>query len=218
MASTPVLPTTLGDAAARQVGQRHQDDCAAFHHLAPLADAPAAVGAGGGGHLPPEPGQGPGVDQGHLHRAPDREPVATHLCRLRRPATRILPERGQHDCGHPHPHFRPLQQPARPDQGTAAPDHRDHQGAPGKRADQQPRLRPAGERGRRTARVPADRRPDAGRPGRAADQGVEGAGLLPDPPARDRRLRPRVHAPRRAAAAHHQPVWLAVPSPGAAFR
>ena len=41
---------------------------------------------------------------------------------------------------------------------------------------------------------------DARRPGRAHRARVEGAGLLPRAPARDRRLRPRVHAARRAAA------------------
>jgi hypothetical protein len=40
-------------------GQRHQDRSAAFHHLAALAGAPAAVAAGRGRHLPPEPGQEP---------------------------------------------------------------------------------------------------------------------------------------------------------------
>ena len=50
---------------------------------------------------------------------------------------------------------------------------------------------------------------DAGRSRRVADQGLEGAGLLPRPSARHRRLRPRMHPPRRAAADRH-PVRDAV--------
>lgn len=109
-----------------------------------------------------------------------------------------------------HTRVSTLQQPARPDQGTASPDDRDDQGEAGKRADQQPGLRPAGQRRPRAGHLPADRRAHAGRPRRAADQGLEGARVLPDPSAGDRRLRPRVHAPRRAAA-HGEPVRLAVP-------
>ena len=56
---------------------------------------------------------------------------------------------------------------------------------------------------------PLHRRAHARRHGRTAEQGVEGARLLPHPPAGDRRLRPRMHAARRAAA-HGQPVRLAV--------
>jgi hypothetical protein len=62
------------------------------------------------------------------------------------------------------------------------------------RAHQQPGLRPARQRGRRAARLPADRRADARRPGRAADQGLEGAAFF-HASARHRRLRPRMHAP-----------------------
>ena len=46
----------------------------------------------------------------------------------------------------PHARLRPVQQPARPDQRAAAPGHRDDQGTPGKRADQQPGLRSACQR------------------------------------------------------------------------
>ena len=52
--------------------------------------------------------------------------------------------------------------------------------------------------------------PDAGRSRRADRQGLEGAGVLPRPSARHRRVRPRVHAPRRAAA-DRDAVRLAVP-------
>ena len=56
----------------------------------------------------------------------------------------------------------------------------------------------------------AQRSADAGRSRRADRPGVEGAGLLPRAPARDRGVRARVHAPRRAAADRHA-VRLAVP-------
>jgi len=45
---------------------------------------------------------------------------------------------------------------------------------------------------------------------RTADQGLERAGLLPRPPRCDRRLRPRMHPPRRAAADRFA-VRLAIP-------
>jgi hypothetical protein len=53
-------------------------------------------------------------------------------------------------------------------------------------------------------------RADAGRPRRAHREGLEGAGVLPRAPARDRRVRARVHAPRRPAA-HGHALRLAVP-------
>ena len=57
-------------------------------------------------------------------------------------------------------------------------------------------------------------RPSPARPPRTTwtpdHQGVEGAGLLPDPPRGRRRVRPRMHPPRRAAT-DGQPVRLAVP-------
>ena len=56
----------------------------------------------------------------------------------------------------------------------------------------------------------AHRRADARRSGRADRPGLEGAGVLPGPSRGDRRLRPRMHVSRRAAANRH-PVRLAVP-------
>ena len=47
---------------------------------------------------------------------------------------------------HPHPRLRSLQQPARPGPRATAPDDREHEGAPGERDHQQPRLRPAAQR------------------------------------------------------------------------
>ena len=87
---------------------------------------------------------------------------------------------------------------------------RDGEGAAGERADQQRELRPAQQRRAGDARHDAHGRADARRPRRADREGVEGAGVLPRASARDRGVRPRVHAPRRAAA-DGDAVRLAVP-------
>ena len=58
---------------------------------------------------------------------------------------------------------------------------------------------------------------DAGRSRRADRQGLEGAVVLPRPPARHRRVRPRVHAPRRAAS-DRQRCSARRSSPGAGCR
>ena len=93
---------------------------------------------------------------------------------------------------------------------AAAPDHRDDQGAPGERADQQQGVRPARQRGRRAA----DQDPLTGAPTPDdLDELItrvwkEPAFFLAHP-AGHRRVRPRMHAPRRAAA-DGQPVRLAV--------
>ena len=61
----------------------------------------------------------------------------------------------------------------------------------------------------RTAHLHHRRPAHSGRLRRADHQGLEGAGLLPDPPERGRRLRARVHPPWRPAG-DGQPVRLAV--------
>ena len=167
------------------------------------------MGSGRGRHLSPQSGQGSRIHQGHLHGAPDRKPVAAHLRQLRRKAARIFPQRGQHHPRRAHPHLRSVQQPARPDQGTTAPDDRDHQGKPGKRTHQQPGLRIAVTSDGRATHLPADRRTHARRSGRTAHQGLERACLLPGAPAGDCGVWPRGHAPRHATA-HGEPVWFAV--------
>ena len=148
----------------------------------------------------------------------DRNPdLPGDLRRLRSESARIFPQGGHHRPRRADARLRPLQPAVRSGSGTAPPADRAGEGAPGRRADQQCRIRPAGERRAVAADQDAQGPADARRSRRASDQGVEGAGLLPRPSARDRRLRPRMHAPRRAAA-DRQPVRRASSSPGAAFR
>ena len=84
------------------------------------------------------------------------------------------------------------------------------EGAAGERAHQQRGLRPAQQRRRRPCASRRARSADARRSRRAHRHGVEGAGVLPRAPARDRGVRSRVHA-SRSAAADREPVRLAVP-------
>lgn len=100
-------------------------------------------------------------------------------------------------------------QPTRPGHPAAAVDHRDHQGAPGVGAGQQPRVRPAVAGDARADDSDAHRGAHPRRPGRIDHQGVEDAQLLLYPSAGRRRLRPRGHLPRRAAGGG-QPVRGAV--------
>ena len=170
------------------------------------------MGSGRGRHLSPQSGQGSRIHQGHLHGAPNRKPVAAHFCQLRRKAARIFPQRGQHHSRRAHPNLRSVQQPARPDQGTVAPDDRDHQGKPGKRTHQQPGLRSAVAGHRRATHLPVDRRTHARRSGRTAHQSLERARLLPGAPTGHRSLWPRGHAPR------HTACLVRSSSPGAVCR
>ena len=92
------------------------------------------------------------------------------------------------------------------------------QGAPGERAHQQPGLRPARTTSRRRMRIRTRKGPPT--PDDLDEllaQRLEGAGLLPRPPARHRGVRPRVHAPRRAAADRAR-CSARRSSPGAACR
>ena len=59
---------------------------------------------------------------------------------LRGVAAGVLPQLGIDRRRHPHQGLRPVQQPVRPDRRAAPADHRDDQGAAGKRADQQRRI------------------------------------------------------------------------------
>ena len=166
------------------------------------------MAARGSGYLPPQSREkSEGCARGLL--AARRVGTAANVRRLRRPAARVFSQCRQHGARRAHARVGPVQQPARPDQGAAAPDHRDDQGAPGKRTDQQSRLRPAGQRARRPAHFYADGRAHAGRPRRTADESVEGTGLFPRAPAGDCRFWARMHAPRRAAT-DRQPVRFAV--------
>ena len=110
--------------------QCHQEHRAARHDHAAMADPDAAVGARRGGHLPPEPSEGPQLGHG-CHPAEGRVRAADDLCRLLRDATGVLPQHGRNHCRHPHTYLGPLQQPVRPDRRADPPHDRDRQRAPG---------------------------------------------------------------------------------------
>ena len=78
--------------------------------------------------------------------------------------------------------------------------HREREGKAGERTAQQCRLWLAEQRCRLAEDQDAQGRANAGRSGRAADQGLERALVLPGASARHRGLWARVHAARRAAA------------------
>ena len=120
-----------------------------------MAGASPAVGSGRGRHLPPE--QGVDVDSIDVGLpAPGRVRATADLRALRRIPPGVLPQLGRHRARRPHKGLRPLLEPLRPDQGAAAADHRDDQGAPGGRVDQQRRLRHAGQRRPRADHPHAD--------------------------------------------------------------
>ena len=134
---------------------------------------------------------------------------AGDLRRLCRQSARVFPQGGDDRPRRADPRLRPLQPAVRPGAGAAAAPDREGEGEAGERAHQQRRIRAPRQRRAVAAHPHPQRAADAGRPRRASDQGVEGAGLLPRASARHRRLRPRVHPPRRAAADRH-PVRHAV--------
>src|SRR5690606_37924039 len=130
-------------------------------------------------------------------RARRRTRPARHVRRLRALAPRVRAERGADRPARPHPRRRPLQPADGPGRAAAPADHRGAARAPGARAGQQPRLRPAAQR-RPVAAHPHPHRPaHPRRHGRPARPRLEGAGVLPRPPEGDRRVRPRVQRPRR---------------------
>ena len=187
----------LSDVGARQLANATKSAPQLSTHHPAMAGAPAQLGAGRGRHLPAEPG-------GRIPRRSTSPawPATSRSCRRRSSPYEEapqgdLPERGVHDPGRPHARARSLLEPVRPDQGAAAADHRDDQGAAGERADQQPRATGCCTRSRtRSGSADPDRPADPGRPGQLDHQGVEGARVLPDPPRGDRRVRPGVHPPR----------------------
>ncbi len=111
-----------------------------------------------------------------------------HLRRLRGRAPRVRTEHRPDRPAHPHPRGRPLQPAHEPDRAPVAAHGRGAQGAPGARADQQPRLRSAPQLRVRPAAAAARRRAGPRRPGRAAQQAARHQ-AAPRPPARDLRVR-----------------------------
>ena len=198
---------TLSESAAQAARQCDEDAGAMGRHHAALSGQFPDLDAGRSGHLPPEQGQG-----GRASRPPTSNAArrATAIPTCRRPivdydrqSARIFPQGGDHCPRRADPRLRPLQPAVRSGAGAAAPADREGQG------EQEAELINNAEYGLLASAAPSQRistrkgPADPGRSRRTPDQGVEGAELLPRPSARHRRLRPRMHPPRRAAADRH---------------